>query len=203
MHDEILTTDQTKLFPLLKRFEKQFGLVGGTAIALHIGHRRSIDFDLFSEKPFGNTALINRMDKRAKIDEIIVNKKGELTLSINLVKITFFHYPYPIIYSERFLNLLKLPDLLTLAAMKAFALGQRAKWKDYIDLYFIIKDHFSVDEITQKGRGIFSSNFNEKLFRTQLSYFEDIDYRESVDFLPGFETKDEVIKKALVDYSLS
>ena len=48
MHDNILTNEQRNLLPLIKAFSKDYYLVGGTAIALHIGHRRSIDFDLFT-----------------------------------------------------------------------------------------------------------------------------------------------------------
>ena len=51
MHKEILTKEQLELLPTIKFFSKDFGLVGGTAIALHIGHRHSIDFDLCI--PFG------------------------------------------------------------------------------------------------------------------------------------------------------
>jgi len=40
-----------------------------------------------------------------------------------------------------------MPDLLTLAAMKAFALGRRSKWKDYVDLYYLIKDFFGINDI--------------------------------------------------------
>ena len=47
MHKEILSKYQIELLPLLKQFKREYYLVGGTAIALHIGHRRSIDFDLF------------------------------------------------------------------------------------------------------------------------------------------------------------
>ncbi len=47
MHNEILSPAQTELVPLIKSFSREFYLVGDTAIALHIGHRRSIDFDLF------------------------------------------------------------------------------------------------------------------------------------------------------------
>jgi hypothetical protein len=48
MHIQIFNQNQTKLLPLVRQFKKEFYLVGGTAIALHIGHRRSIDFDLFA-----------------------------------------------------------------------------------------------------------------------------------------------------------
>lgn len=47
MHDEILNADQRKLLPLMAQFRREYYLVGGTAIALHIGHRRSVDFDMF------------------------------------------------------------------------------------------------------------------------------------------------------------
>ena len=57
MHKEILTLEQLELTPLLKKFSKDFYLVGGTAIAFHIGHRRSIDFDLFTAKEFDNITI--------------------------------------------------------------------------------------------------------------------------------------------------
>ncbi|MEK7627106.1 MAG: hypothetical protein AAB397_00805, partial [Patescibacteria group bacterium] len=94
-------------------------------------------------------------------------------------------------------------DLLTLASMKAFALGRRAKWKDYVDLYFIIKDHFLINEIVKKANKIFGHEFNEKIFRTQLAYFEDINYSEEIIFKKGFETDDKVIKNSLIDFSLN
>ena len=78
----------------------------------------------------------------------------------------------------------------------------RAKWKDYVDLYFIIKDHYSIDKITQKAKQIFSNEFNEKIFRSQLSYFKDINYTEEIEYLPGFEVNDKEIKKALTEFSL-
>jgi len=76
-----------------------------------------------------------------------------------------------------------IPDLLILAAMKAYALGRRSKWKDYVDLYFILRDHYSIKEISTKATNIYDQLFSEKLFRAQLSYFEDIDYSEQIEFL--------------------
>lgn len=106
-------------------------------------------------------------------------------------------------FPKKFGNILKLPDLLTLAAMKAYALGRRAKWKDYVDLYFIMKDYHDIGEIVKKAEKIFGQEFNEKIFRAQLAYFKDIDYSEKVIYLPGFEVQDSVIKKDLVNFSLS
>ncbi len=202
MHKEIFTTEQSRLLPFIAEFSEDFGLVGGTAIALYLGHRRSIDFDLFTNKKFGNQSLINKISKFEKIDRVIVNKLDELTLVVRGVKITFLNYPYKIDYAENLPRIIKMPDLLTLSAMKAYALGMRAKWKDFVDLYFILKDHFSVSQISERSKKIFSEAFNEKLFRNQLAYFEGIDYTERVEYLKDFEVADEMIKKSLTDFSL-
>lgn len=203
MHKEILTKEQIKLLPLLKIANKNFGLVGGTAIALHIGHRRSIDFDLFSYKEFKNSNIKKQVSRVAYITKTIVNKSGEYTFLSGDVKVTFFNYPYKIEYKEKLNGIIRMPDLLTLAAMKAFALGQRAKWKDYADLYFIMRDFYAFKEISEKGKKVFGSEFNEKLFRIQLSYFDDINYEEKIEFLPGFEVSEKEVKKKLVEFSLS
>ena len=202
MHKEILTKEQVEIFPLLAEFSKDFGLVGGTAIALYLGHRRSIDFDLFCNEKLKNQNILRKISKNLKIDMIIVNKLDELTIIAKGVKITFFNYPYKINYSQNIANVIKMPDLLTLTAMKAFALGMRSKWKDYVDLYFIIKDCFPISEISKRGEEIFGREFNEKLFRTQLVYFEDINYSEAIIFMPGFEVSDEKIKQELTEFSL-
>lgn len=202
MHEEILTETQSKLLSIVKLFSKKFGLVGGTAIALHFGHRESLDFDLFSFNGFNNYSIKTKITENVAIDTVLANKKGEYTFLIDVVKFTFFQFPYKINFSESLRDIVKLPDILTLAAMKAFALGRRAKWKDYVDLYFILKAHHTISEITTKGVEIFGNEFNEKIFRTQLAYFEDIDYSEKIIYKKGFSTDDEIIKKTLVEFSL-
>ena len=202
MHKEVFTSAQLKLLAIVKMFSKEFGLVGGSAIALHLGHRESIDFDLFSFEEFSNYSIKTKVARRTTIDTVLVNKKGEYTFLIDGVKFTFFQFPYRINFSESLDGIVKLPDILTLAAMKAFALGRRAKWKDYVDLYFILKANHTVSEITEKGVEIFGNEFNGKIFRTQLVYFKDIDYSEQVIYKDGFSTDDEIIKKALVEFSL-
>jgi hypothetical protein len=63
MHPEILTKNQSALLPYLKDFNRKFYLVGGTAIALYLGHRHSIDYDLFCEKPFTKSYIYSRLNK--------------------------------------------------------------------------------------------------------------------------------------------
>lgn len=202
MHKEIFTKEQTELFPIVKLFNKDFGMVGGTAIALHIGHRESIDFDLFSLEEFDNAKIRRKIINAKGITNVIRDETGQFTLVINSVRFTFFHYLFKIVFSKNIDDIIKIPDLLTLAAMKAYALGRRPKWKDYVDLYFIIRDHYSIKDICKKADEIFAKEFNEKLFRSQLSYFNDINYQENIVYKPGFDEKDEIIKKALIEFSL-
>ncbi len=201
-HSEILSTKQVELLPLVKKFMMGFGLVGGTAIALHIGHRRSIDFDLFSTEEFKNGKIKNIVTRSDwEIERTLRDEDGQFTFFINKVQMTFFHYPFEIDFTEDF-DGIRAPDLITLAAMKAYALGRRAKWKDYIDLFFIIEKHYSIEEIAAKSQEIFKNEFNERLFRQQLAYFGDVNYEEEVEFLPGFEVDEETVKKKLIDFSL-
>lgn len=178
-------------------------MVGGTAIAFHIGHRRSIDFDLFSEKNFQNFRIRKIFGHFVKKEETLVDRPGELTILLHDVKFTFFNFPYKIPCSEKFENMIRMPDLLTLAAMKAFALGQRNKWKDYVDLYFIMKDFHTLSEISEKAKQLFGTSFNERMFREQLGYFVDVNYNEKVEYMKNFKVSDKTIEKALVEFSVS
>jgi len=203
MHEEILTKEQHDLLPLVGKFRERFGLVGGTAIALHIGHRESIDFDMFSPEEFQNRSVRDVFRRAGKEITVLRALTGQFTFVVDGVYMTFFHFPYPITYSESFGKAARMPTLLTLAAMKAFALGQRSKWKDYVDLYFILRDFHSLEEVARQAETLFGSEFNAKLFRQQLSFFDDVSYKEEITFKPGFEVPGAEIKKALTEYSLA
>jgi len=203
MHKEILTEEQQELLPLVRKFSRTFGMVGGTAIALYIGHRRSIDFDLFALRDFDNGSIRKKIIKSYSIERVVTDQAGHYTVIIRGVRLTFFNYPYRITFSKSFDDYIKMPSLLTLAAMKAHALGRRAKWKDYVDLYFILKDHYDIGDIAKKARQLFVNEFNEKLLRTQLAYFDDINYREAVEYVGDFKTSDAVVKKGLTKFSIS
>jgi len=202
MHEEILNNKQVKLLDLLQKFDKNFGLVGGTAIALYLGHRQSIDFDLFSTRPIKPTEIRRQIKKMANIERVIIDEKDEYTVIVSGVKITFLYYPFKIKFDKELTNIIKLPNLLTLAAMKAYALGRRAKWKDYVDLYFVVQKQYGINSIIKKTKQIFKDEFNEKMFRSQLSYFQDIDYSEEINYMKDFKISDSAIKKELQKISL-
>jgi hypothetical protein len=198
MHTEIFTGGQVELLPYLKAFHRSFYLVGGTAVALHIGHRRSIDFDLFTH------AQLNKSRIKAKLMHIpfsqipVFEDFDQLHLLINNVKLTFFSYPYSVLHPITVGSIITIPSLLSLAAMKAFALGRRAKWKDYVDLYFILNDYYTIQEICREAEKIFNRQFSEKLFRQQLAFHRDIDYTEPVEYIVTAVPDDE-IKEFLID----
>ena len=202
MNKNILNTDQEQLLPFIKSFSSEFYLAGGTALALHLGHRRSVDFDLFRDNSFDPMGIRNKIQQSKTISHTFSQGTGELTVLIDKVKVTFFHYPFHIARDCDFEEIIKIPDILTIGAMKAFALGRRAKWKDYVDLYFIFQQ-YSFKELINKTDSIFKAEFNEKLFRTQLGYYKDIDYSETIEYIKGFEKNDEEIKEFLERISLS
>lgn len=94
-------------------------------------------------------------------------------------------------------------ELLDLAAMKAYALGRRSKWKDYVDLYFILTEHYTMEQICARATEIFGELFSEKMFRAQLSYFDDIDYSEEVDYIIANPPTDDEIKARLIEISIA
>lgn len=203
MHPNILTDAQAELLTLIKHFHPKFYLVGGTALALQLGHRRSIDFDLFTQKSLESPNIRATIKKHHfTIGRALIETQSELTLFINGIKTTFYVYPYSVGHKVVFNGIITLPDVLTIASMKAFALGQRAKWKDYVDLFFIFKT-YSLKQVVRTAISNFGSGFDEKLFREQLAYFKDINYSEELEYMPGFNVTDDAIKKQLTEISLT
>ncbi len=118
------------------------------------------------------------------------------------VKFTFLNYLFSIEKKIKFENYISMPTLLDLAAMKAFALGGRAKWKDYVDLYFILKQNIKLNSICDKAKSIFADKFNKKLFHQQLSYFEDINYSEPIIYVGNQRPSEQEIKDFLTEQAL-
>lgn len=197
MHLEILSKEQQEILPLFLPFKTKYYMVGGTSIALYLGHRKSIDFDFFTLGVLNKTKIRTELSKLPFKVQLIHELEDQMHYLVNSVKITFFSFPYPIPVYKNSAFPYKIPDLLTLSAMKAFALGGRGKWKDYVDLFFILNSGIKLKEIQQKAIELFPTQFNPTLFLKQLVYFDDINYAESVEFLPGFEITNSEIETGL------
>ena len=198
MHSEILNEHPSQLLSLMAQFRREYYLVGGTAIALHIGHRRSIDFDLFKPTAINHKRNLDKISASPFCHIVTRRVAEQMNLIINDVKVTFFQYPFPINPTEKFETFFRLPSLLQLAAMKAYALGRRSKWKDYVDLYFLLHGYFSIADISAAATQIFGELYSEKMFRAQLCYFDDIDYTEAVEYLVPNPPSEQAIKQSLI-----
>src|SRR3989344_8475110 len=143
MHLEALTSNTRKIWPKLSSFS-DFLLAGGTALALQIGHRASVDFDFFSGEKL-LPSLLSRLDKTFKDSEIkiVLNSAGQLTVLVEGVSVTFLTYQFPMFHPPIDFEGVKMLPIIEIAATKAYVLGRRATYKDYVDLYFV----------TSEGRG--------------------------------------------------
>ncbi|MDP3758422.1 MAG: nucleotidyl transferase AbiEii/AbiGii toxin family protein [Candidatus Daviesbacteria bacterium] len=175
MHLEVLEKKNRQIFSLLKYFPG-FYLAGGTALALQLGHRRSIDFNLFSSKKI--PAYLIKEVEQVFVEwpvRILVNNNNELTVLVSDVKVTFLFYPFPILGKLNEFQKIKLLPAEEIAATKAYTIGRRGSFKDYIDLYFIIKNQVSnLEGIIEMAEKKYGENFNARLFLEQLVYLEDI-----------------------------
>lgn len=201
LHPEILSEAQRNIVPAIVRFADEFVLVGGTAIALQIGHRASIDFDMFTHEPvqpFSAGKIRRRFESEALIGKVLVDEEDEYTFFTKTdVKCTFARPPFVVPREVEFVKGVMMPSLISLAAMKAYTLGRRNKWKDYVDLYFLLRDHVGMSEVVGRGVELFPTEFSEKLFRVQLAAHEDINYSERVQYMDGHEVDDAVVRNFL------
>jgi len=147
LHLEILPRRQRLLFDSLSSFDwiEKFYLAGGTALALQIAHRRSIDFDFFSEQEFDTWVVRKRL---ALLGDYKLSSESEQILDgrLNNVRISFFNLPYKLIKPEIRFNHLRVVSREDIAAMKLSAISMRGSRKDFIDLFFLLKE-FSLDEM--------------------------------------------------------
>ena len=172
-----LSPEQQEVFKLLKRFGKKFVLAGGTAIMLQIGHRVSYDFDCFS-----NSLLPKNLLRRAKEvfgSSIIlkIQMGDQITITTKSgVDVTFVYFPYRALRKPINTDSLPLFHLDDLVANKAYTIGRRGVWRDYIDLFsFLKRDLYSLEKIIALAEKKFEGEFNQKLFLGQLVYFRDLD----------------------------
>lgn len=176
LHYEILNNERQKIWHWLKEFKTQGVLGGGTALALQLNHRLSYDFDIFLKEPI-TKRLLNKLRKIFGQNNIhpLIDNDDELTvLYKNHIKLTFIYFPFNNLFPLTKTNSLSLFNPKDLAAYKAYAIGRRGIYRDYIDVYFLLKNKLTLKQIVADSRKIFKNNFNEKLFLQQLAYFGDL-----------------------------
>lgn len=200
LHLESLDKERRKVFEKLVVFRSQGVLAGGTAIALQIGHRRSFDFDIFTSSTLTPSLWIKaKKIFGAGVLKTLFTKDQLNFVTPENISVTFFYDEVKPLHSEVRTNSISLLDLRDLAGNKAFTIGQRGKWRDYVDLYFLLKTgsmtlESIVDNCSQRGKG---EIFPTKLFLEQLVYFDDLAIQE-IDFI-GPKIEPNEIKEFLSD----
>ncbi len=157
-------------------------MAGGTALALQTGHRISVDFDLFSDDDIPKE-LLERVEKTFSESTIspLVNNPEELSVLIGGLKLTFLKYPFPVIKEMADLDGLKALSILELSATKAYTIGRRGSFKDYVDLYFILSENqANLEQIIELSEQKYGNEFNSRLFLEQLIYLEDVEEAEII-----------------------
>lgn len=191
MRPEALTNQGKIIFPSLSQFA-DFYLAGGTAVALQLGHRISVDFDLFTPAPL-SPDLLDKIERvfAGQAQEALVNNSTELTILVSGVKLTFLHYPFPV--TSEFIKYegLRLLGLSELAATKAYTIGRRGTFKDYVDLYCIIAGGVLLSDIISLAESKYGAAFNSRLFLEQIIYLEDITDTQ-ITWLARPLTKDQI-----------
>lgn len=176
LYTDIFDRNRLRVWQKLKSFRDVGILGGGTALALQLNHRISYDFDVFCFQPIKkNFSLLVRKVFNDMDFEILVDSSDELTLDMAGTKLTFLYYPFKKEFDEIETGLIPIFDIRDLATAKAYAIGRRGVWRDYFDVYFLLKsEEIDLESLLKMSRERYKSLFSEKLFLEQLCYFDDI-----------------------------
>lgn len=149
-------------------------LAGGTACALQIGHRISVDLDFFTPQEFNAKELIRSLKNIGEF-ELDRQSWGTILGSLEKIKFSIFVYKYPVLFPFKSLSGINILDLRDIAAMKIDAISTRGIKRDFIDLYFICqKEGISLNEILSfydRKYGTLASNIVH--IQKSLVYFLD------------------------------
>lgn len=201
MHTECLDQRAPALLAKLKKLvsTRGFILAGGTAAALHMGHRKSVDFDFFTAEQFSNDELIRNIKKFGLSPELFQEEKGTLTLSINGVKVSFFQYPYPFAEKPSSLSGIPVAGLIDIASMKVLAITQRGAKRDFTDLYFILQDVPFQKIASNMVKRFGKDRINPVIVGKALVYFEDAEADPDPEYL-GRKKNWKEIKRYFIDH---
>jgi len=174
-----LSPDAARNLALLNQIPgiKKFYLAGGSALALHFAHRYSFDLDFFSPKKFNSEQLRNHLQELGKfsLDQIA---EDTLLGKLNQTKISFFTYPYPLLFPLKNFSGIKIANILDIACMKLDAISGRGTKRDFIDLYFICQKEKLTKTFKLFEKKFQKANYNLAFIQKSLVYFVDAEKDE-------------------------
>ncbi len=181
---EILPAAQRRLWAELSAVPDEFVLYGGTALALHLGHRNSVDFDFFGSRALDVAVLEARIPFLADA-KIIQREKNTLSAIVDRgapVKVSFFGVPNlprlapPHVVKD---NGLLVASLLDLAGTKASVVQLRAETRDYLDIDALMRlGKIGLPVALAAAEKLYGESFNPEITLKALSYFDDGNLRD-------------------------
>jgi hypothetical protein len=162
---------------LLEKMAKEewissFYLAGGTALALQIGHRQSIDFDFFTEFDFPNDKIIENLLRLGNFN-LFSEERNTLHGELNNIKISFLGYKYPLLRPPDNFYSLKIACVFDIAMMKLSAISGGGTKKDFIDLYYILRSYTIEMLISEYHNKFGTSVSNGYHLLKSMAYFDD------------------------------
>lgn len=191
IHTEILSDDQINLLHQLSNplMNSNYYLAGGTALALRIGHRLSKDFDWFVSK-IGDPENLFRILKASNVSFSILSTAYEtIYLNIGSIQVSFIGYDYPMLETPG-ITASKYPfriaGLDDIASMKLSAIASRGSRKDFVDLYFLIKEFHSLEVYLELFIKKYRNRDIGHIIKS-LVYFNDAESEPELNILKSFD----------------
>ncbi len=175
MFEETLHTKTKSLLKKIGDFtsKKNYYLAGGTALALQLGHRISVDLDFFSQEPIDTGKLKQELNDFGFKYKVNSESKGTLELLIDEVKVSFMEYQYPMLNEFEIFGKYKLASVMDIACMKVTAISSRGSKKDFFDLWIILQKYTPLeifDAVRKKYQGV---DYSTAHLLKSLTYFKD------------------------------
>jgi predicted nucleotidyltransferase component of viral defense system len=171
IYKNVLSSQQLDLLNKLDNLLPDCYMAGGTALALQLGHRTSLDFDFYTHHHIETEKILARLQERftkLKVQRVV---KDTLILEVDGISFSLFYYPYDLIKPPISFNNIYLASTEDIAAMKMVAISMRGKRRDFIDTYYLLKK-FSLDEIIKFTIKKYPS-YQPMVILKGLIYFKD------------------------------
>jgi len=171
IYKSVLSQKQIELLNKLKDILPGCYMAGGTALALQLGHRTSLDFDFYTGNHFEMEKVLASFQKNFKNVRVERVAKDTLILEVEGVSLSIFYYPYNLIKPLVYFNDVDLAAIEDIAAMKMIAISMRGKRRDFVDSYYLLKT-FTLDEIIKLTLKKYPS-YQPMVILKGLIYFKD------------------------------
>lgn len=151
-------------------------LVGGTALALQMGHRFSVDLDLFTHTPFEAGPLLESLQEKYEVQPLTVTNTIFIVV-VEGIKVDCVHFKYPFAFPILNVDGVRTADIRDIAPMKLDAVTKRGSKKDFFDMYYLF-ERFTPQQILQWYNQMFRHSTSFHVIRS-LTYFEDAEQTET------------------------